>query len=82
MLEQWTRHERPDGHRSLWFKAEKWVTIEKGHGLCIRIGPKGDSGAYSDSGPVYTSSIGLGWVTPRWGCPVPTAADLAWLRGE
>lgn len=41
---------------------------------CVNVGPRGEV-------PTYTSSIGLDWITARWGCPTPTPEDLAWLRG-
>lgn len=75
----WIRSERPDGHRSLWCHVGRWFTIEPGSvgeigRACVNVGPRGGV-------PTYTSSIGLDWITARWGCPTPTPEDLAWLRG-
>lgn len=76
----WTRSERPDGHRSLWCHVGRWIVVEPGGvggigAACVYVGPRGDA-------RTFTSTVGMEWITERWGCPVPTAEDLAWLRGD
>jgi hypothetical protein len=73
--EQWIKSERPDGHRSLWFKARVWFVM----------GPAGDE-VVNMRQPDHTQAhyfhVGeMGYKMRSYGCPEPTAADLAWLRG-
>ena len=78
MSEQWIRSERPDGHRSLWFKVALWIRITVADVSPPRlwIGPADeDIRAYCPDGMI-------GERTAPLGCPVPTPADLAWLRGD
>lgn len=73
-MSAWIRSERPDGHRSLWYKTHRWLTIERESTGLVSAGFRGEP-------PTYSAPAGLDWITTRWGCPVPTAEDLGWLRG-
>ena len=72
----WIRHTRPDGHRSLWFHTDEvWQSIEDfsmitGYPSVLW----GDDRESSDS--VLAADADAVF------CPVPTTADLAWLRKE
>lgn len=77
----WTRSERPDGHRSLWYKVDRWITIEAcntdigGSGYVnAHVGPRGERW-------VCCAPNGLIREARRLGCPVPSKDDMAWLRG-
>ncbi len=77
MTEQWIRSERPDGHRSLWFKAALWITITADvRAPCVYIDNN------RNTRKVCCAGKWIATEAANRGCPAPTAADLAWLRGE
>jgi hypothetical protein len=70
----WTRSERPDGHRSLWFLAARWINIEVAVRDTVKIS--------HTIGHFFGDSPGkVRRVCRALECPTPTADDLAWLRG-
>lgn len=70
----WIRSTRPDGHRSLWHQTTHWHTIHGGPGTMLWISePPCDARMSSDAD--------LADDCNDLRLPVPTADDLAWLRG-
>lgn len=71
----WKRSERPDGHRSLWFPSFfGWLSLTDATHNMTRANV-GKGWWYMDDGAEMAQSL----ADSR--CPVPTADDLAWLRG-
>ena len=71
----WIQHERPDGHRSLWFLSfVGWVTLTDAKHNMTRA-DVGRGWFYMDDGAEMIRGLG------DYQCPTPTPEDLAWLRG-
>lgn len=74
MADTWTRSERPDGHRSLWYHMDRWYTVSGDANPYVRLEARG-------GGAVTEDVRWLGEECARHHIPTPTAEDLAWLRG-
>lgn len=71
----WIRHERPDGHRSLWCHVGRWFSMEGVTDGSPEPWTKWNNG-------VEMRDDALLAACERRSCPTPTPEDLAWLRGE